>query len=337
MRQPVTMTQVAVLLLENCQPSAVFTFIEALHVANVLMAITNRGATPPFSWRRVSLDGKPVRTMCSASLSADCSVSEVGKVDLLFAPAIDMPEPRAIVRTIQRLERQWGGLLRDQHTRRRYLAVNCSTTFLLAEAGLLNGKQATTSWWLAGLFRRRYPGVKLLPDLVVRDTRIFTAAAYSAVLNLALEIISEFVGARSMLACARVMLVDANRTLQSPYADLATQVEHGDALVLQAQTLLLKGLRHPPDLAGLAGRLNVTSRTLERRFKKAIGQTPLEYLQGSRVENTKRLLATTQLGLDEIAHRVGYEDPGSLRRIFVREAGISPGAYRRSFAVGKRP
>jgi transcriptional regulator GlxA family with amidase domain len=132
------------------------------------------------------------------------------------------------------------------------------------------------------------------------------------------------------------MLVDANRT-QSPYADLATQVEHGDALVLQAQTLLLKRLRHPPDLAGLAARLNVTSRTLERRFKKAIGQTPLEYLQGYRIENTKRLLAATQLGLDEIAHRVGYEDPGSLRRIFVREAGISPGAYRRSFAVGKRP
>ena len=64
---------------------------------------------------------------------------------------------------------------------------------------------------------------------------------------------------------------------------------------------------------------------------------PLEYLQSSRIENTKRLLATTQLGLDEIAHRVGYEDPGSLRRIFVREAGISPGAYRRSFALGQRP
>jgi AraC-like DNA-binding protein len=66
-------------------------------------------------------------------------------------------------------------------------------------------------------------------------------------------------------------------------------------------------------------RLSVTSRTLERRFKKAIGQTPLEYLQGSRIENTKRLLATTQLRLDGIAHRVGYEEPGSLRRIFVRE------------------
>jgi transcriptional regulator GlxA family with amidase domain len=187
------------------------------------------------------------------------------------------------------------------------------------------------------LFRRRYPEVELLPDLVVKDTRIFSAAAFSAVLNLALEIISEFVGARTMLACARVMLVDANRSQQSPYADLAMQVEHGDALVLQAQTHLLKRLRHPPDVAGLAARLNVTNRTLERRFKKATGQTPLEYLQGSRIENTKRLLATTQLGLDEIAHRVGYEDPSSLRRIFVREAGISPGAYRRSFALGKRP
>lgn len=330
------MSQVAVLLLENCQPSAVFTVIEALSVANFMAAIKNGDSNSPFTWRRVSLDGRPVRAMCGASLSADCSVSELGSADLLFAPAIDIPEPRAIKRTTQRLERQWGGLLRDHHTRGGYLAANCSTAFLLAEAGLLNGKQATTSWWLAGLFRRHYPEVKLLPDLVVKDTRIFSAAAYSAVLNLALEIISEFVGSRNMLACARVMLIDANRTQQLPYADLAMQIEHGDALVLQAQTHLLKRLRNPLDLAGLAARLNVTSRTLERRFNKAIGQTPLEYLQGARIENCKRLLATTKLGLDEIAHRVGYDDPGSLRRVFVREAGVSPGAYRSSFALRNR-
>jgi transcriptional regulator GlxA family with amidase domain len=331
------MSEVAILLLKNCQPSAVFTVIEALCVANFIATTINRDANPPFSWRRVSLDGRPVRAMCGVSLSADCSTAELGKPDLLFAPAIDIPEPHAIRGTIQRLESQWGGVLRRHHEKDGYVAANCSATFLLAEAGLLNGKQATTSWWLARMFRRQYPQVELLPDLVVKDTRIFSAAAYSAVLNLALEIISEILGPQSMLPCARVMLIDANRTQQLPYADLAMQIDHGDELVLQGQTLLLKHVRNPPDVAGLAARLHVTSRTLERRFKKAIGQTPLEYLQISRIENTKRLLATTHLSLEQIADRVGYGDPGSLRRVFVREAGVSPGAYRRSFAVGRRP
>jgi transcriptional regulator GlxA family with amidase domain len=111
------MPQVAVLPLENCQPSAVFTLIEALHVANLTVALAKGDTTPPFSWRRVSLDGRPVRAMCGTLLGADCSVSELGRADLLFAPAIDMPEPRAITRTIQRLERHWGALLRDHRTR----------------------------------------------------------------------------------------------------------------------------------------------------------------------------------------------------------------------------
>jgi transcriptional regulator GlxA family with amidase domain len=226
------------------------------------------------------------------------------------------------------------GYAAKQHRSRRYLAANCSATFLLAEAGLLDGRLATTSWWLSGDFRRTYPKVRLTPDaLVTKDERILCGAAFSACLNLGVEIIAEFLGPRAALSCARVMLVDVNRTTQLPYANLQEQVHHGDELVLRAQSVLLSNLRRPTQLEGLADRLRVTTRTLNRRFKAATGETPLEFLQKARIERARGLLETSRLSFDQIVERVGYEDASSFRRLFKRAVGISPHEYRRRFSI----
>jgi transcriptional regulator GlxA family with amidase domain len=218
-----------------------------------------------------------------------------------------------------------------------YVAANCSGVFLLAEAGLLNGRTATTSWWLARSFRSRYPRVRLVPEmLVTKDSRIFCAASFSACLNLGLEIVSEFLGPHAMLRLARVLLIDINRTEQLPYANLQQQVQHSDDVVLRAQALLLSGLRRPSDLERLARRLHVTSRTLHRRFKAAIGETPLVFLQNARIERAKRLLEATNISFDQIAYRVGYDDVSSFRRLFMRSSGVSPGSYREKFGLRKR-
>ena len=115
--------------------------------------------------------------------------------------------------------------------------------------------------------------------LVTKDARIFCAAAFSACLNLGLEIVAEFLGPRAAVSCARIMLIDVNRTAQLPYANLQDQIQHGDDLVLRAQTILLSNLKRAPDLERLADRLLVTSRTLARRFKRAIGETPLGFFK----------------------------------------------------------
>lgn len=126
-----------------------------------------------------------------------------------------------------------------------------------------------------------------------------------------------------------------NRTAQTPYASLLHQAKHDDHLVLRAQTLLVADLRRAPDLERIADRLHVSSRTLIRRFKRALGETPLSFLQNARIERAKRLLETTNVALDQIVYRVGYEDVSSFRRLFVGAIGISPREYRRRFGMRK--
>jgi transcriptional regulator GlxA family with amidase domain len=328
------MRNVAILVFDDCQASAITTVIEALTVANLQSASAEGDSHQPFTWRAISWDGRPVRTMAGLRLSADASVDELGKPDLIFVPAIRSDDRKAMQKSVHQLNDLWGDTLRKQHRSRRYLAANCSATFLLAEAGLLDGRLATTSWWLSGDFRRTYPKVRLTPDaLVTKDERILCGAAFSACLNLGVEIIAEFLGPRAALSCARVMLVDVNRTTQLPYANLQEQVHHGDELVLRAQSVLMSNLRRPAQLEGLADRLRVTTRTLNRRFKTATGETPLEFLQKARIERARGLLETSRLSFDQIVDRVGYEDASSFRRLFKRAVGISPHEYRRRFSI----
>jgi transcriptional regulator GlxA family with amidase domain len=330
------MPDVAVLVFEDCQPSAVSTVIESLSIANLHWTRTNGEGKPPFAWRTISFDGHPVRGMGGVTLVADGSWADLRQPDLIFIPGVRAYSELEMKKTLQQLNAHWGNALRDHYERNGYIAANCSAVFLLAEAGLLDGRTATTSWWLAHNFRNRYPHVRLLPEmLVTKDGRIFCAASFSACLNLGLEIVSEFLGPRAMLTLARVMLIDVNRTAQLPYANLQHQIQHGDDLVLRAQTLLLTNLRRVPDLETLACRLHVSSRTLARRFKGATGETPLAFLQNARIERAKRLLETTTVSFDQIAYRVGYEDVSSFRRLFMRASGISPSSYRQKFGLCK--
>src|SRR5262245_31719503 len=223
------MPDVVVLIFDDCQPSAVSTVVEALSIANLHWLRANGEGEPPFVWRTISFDGRPVRGMGDVTLVADGSADEFRRPDLVFVPGVRAYSQDAMNKTLQQLNAHWGDTLKEHYKRNGYVAANCSAVFLLAEAGLLDGRTATTSWWLARSFRSRYPRVRLLPEiLVTKDTRIFCAASFSACLNLGLEIVAEFLGPRAVLTLARVMLIDVNRTAQLPYADLQHQIQHGD-------------------------------------------------------------------------------------------------------------
>jgi len=329
------MVEIVNIVFDGCQPTAVSAVVEAVSIASLHVATVNESEPPSFTWRTVSEDGRPVRTMGSLKMGVDGDFDQIGAPDLIFVPAFLSIDPGAMVHRIHELHERLGALLREHHGRNCMLAANCSAVFLLAEAGLLDGRSATTSWWLTRSFAARYPRVRLKPEaLITNDERIICAAAFSACLNLGIAVVETFLGPRAALSCARVMLVDVNRATQLPYANLAGQIGHGDKLVLRAQTILLSDLSHNLDLASLADRLGVTTRTLGRRFKAAIGEAPSEFLQNARVERAKRLLEATTASFDEIAHRVGYEDAGSFRRLFRRAAGIPPGEYRARFGSG---
>ena len=167
--------------------------------------------------------------------------------------------------------------------------------------------------------------------LVVRDGRILTAGAVNAHFNLALDLVAEVAGPDLALLCAKSLLVDLNRTSQLPYAVLPTHTGHADAVVLGAQQWMREHLGEGFGLPEVARAQHVSTRTLARRFHTALGTTPLVWLQRVRVETAKHLLESTGLALARVADRVGYEDVSAFRRVFRREAGVSPREYRRRF------
>jgi transcriptional regulator GlxA family with amidase domain len=225
--------------------------------------------------------------------------------------------------------------LRRQHERGALIAANCSATFLLAETGLLDHRAATTSWWLTRAFRQRYPLVDLRSnETVTEQDGLLCSGAATAYLSLALRLVEKFAGPGIAAATAKTMLIDTNQLSQAPYKVLTMQnnLPHADQLVQQAQRWMERRLRQPFTLGDLAGELGVSERTLIRRFKQALGSTPVGHLQTLRIEFAKSLLETTVLTVDAVSERVGYIDPSSFRRLFKRETGLAPREYHQRFA-----
>jgi len=209
----------------------------------------------------------------------------------------------------------------------------CAGAFLLAETGLLAGRPATTHWALREAFSRRYPEVLLDTDkLVIEDGDLMTAGGLMAWVDLGLRLIERFLGPTVMLDTARFFLVDPGGREQRFYSTFSPVLTHGDRAVLKAQRWLQGRSGERVTLAEMALRAGLGERTFLRRFQKSTGLTPIEYVQHLRVGKARALLESSDLSIDELAWRVGYEDTGAFRRVFQRILGLSPGEYRRRFS-----
>ena len=210
------------------------------------------------------------------------------------------------------------------------IAASCYGTFVLGEAGVLDGIEATTTWWLHDLFRQRYPAVRLDADQTLADGgRCMTAGAMTAHADLTLHVLRRLFGAALARQVGSIMLVDRARTSQRPYMVLRQRFD--DPLIQRASDWLVSRIAAAVSVEALADALHVSYRTLHRRFQAAIGMPPLAYLQDLRVEHAKELLESTLLSFEQIVARVGYNDVSAFRRLFVRRAGLSPAQYRQRF------
>jgi len=207
------------------------------------------------------------------------------------------------------------------------IAASCAGTFLVAAAGLLAGRRATTTWWLGQVFRRLHPDVDLVPEqIVVADWPVATAGAAMAQMDLMLAVIAKFAGTGLAEACARYLLLD-RRASQVPYMAI-TFMAGQDPQVARAESWLRRNLDRDVTMDDLAGAAGLTPRTFARRLKAVCGLSPVRFAQRIRLEAAVTLLATTGLAVDEVARRVGYAEPTTLRRLLRRDAGRPPSALR---------
>lgn len=222
--------------------------------------------------------------------------------------------------------------LRQMHGQGTTVCSVCAGAFVLAAAGLLDGRRATTHWQFASLLAQMYPAVEVdSGHLIIEDGDIATAGGVMAWIDLALRLVHRFAGATVMLETARFFLVDPPGREQRFYSTFTPNLSHGDDLVLRIQHWLQQSYAQPHRVADLAERAQLGERSFLRRFQKATGLGPTEYVQRLRVGKAREALEFSQDTVNEIAWKVGYEDPAAFRKVFRRLIGLSPRDYRQRF------
>ncbi|MFE6038971.1 GlxA family transcriptional regulator [Streptomyces sp. NPDC056452] len=314
--------RVGVLAYPDCFASEVFGVPDLLTMAGHV-------AGPDAPGYRVSVISP--RRLVTASGGARLDVRPVREVDVLVVPGFELRPDTDLDARLARLAPEIAAI-RAQAAAGTAVVSLCVGAFLLAGAGLLDRRRATTSWLHAGELARRCPDADVRPEhLVVTDTGVTTTAAFSAMYDFALDLIRRHNGAGVARSTARLALVDDARTSQTPYVDPRLLPQPGGEFSQRVMRRLDQNLAERYDLATLADAFRVSTRTLLRRFSEEAGRSPLAHLQASRIRRARHLLETTDRTVAAVAAAVGYQDPGTFAALFARHTGHRPSAYRAAF------
>lgn len=287
----------------------------------------------PFQVEIVAPHAGALRGASGLTLGPHRSPDEVERTDIAIVPLMAVDGPGWEVGRYPRLV-AW---LRRQHERGAVLASTCTGVLLLAETGLLDGREATIHWAFAPAFRRCFPRVRLRTEEVLitagdRQELVMTGGVMSWH-DLALHLIARNVGPIAAQAMARLLMLEWHGSGQAPYVDFTPALDHGDALVADLQRWLAERYAIANPVDEMVARSRLSRRTLERRFRRATGHSPIAYVQGLRVSEARRRLERTELPAEEIGLAVGYENAAFFRRVFQRLTRMTPGAYRRKFQM----
>ncbi|MGW7617047.1 GlxA family transcriptional regulator [Streptomyces antimycoticus] len=277
--------------------------------------------------RTASEDGAEVITSAGTRLGADLRVDDVREpCDVLVIPG--GPEWETLIKDDALLD-----VVRRLHEKARCTASVCTGAFLLAAAGLLDGRRAATHWRHSRQLAARFPSVWVKPDAIfVRDGRMMTSAGVSAGIDLSLALVEDHYGAEVARAVAKDMVVFMQRPGSQSQFSVRSQVPHSRRETLRRvldEVAENPGANHT--LSAMARKAGVSVRHMTRLFDEEVGTTPARYVEQVRLEAAQVLLETGDDAMAVVARRTGFGSPESMRRAFVRHLGVTPGAYRTSF------
>lgn len=326
---------VSLLALPETTPATLYCLYEVLNAAAVAWSdYTGEPATGRrIEARIVSADGADFRSLLGPPIAPQATLSGVPRSDVVVVTdlqiALDSP-PRGRWPA----EAAWA---RTQYRDGALLCSVCTGSLFLAEAGLLEGEEATTHWLAAGLFAAAYPGVRLRPERILLtsgpEQRLVTTGGAASWEELALYLVTRFCGQQEAVRLAKLFVLGDRSDGQLPYAALAQPRWHEDGVVARCQQWIADNYAAPSPVARMIEQSGLSERTFKRRFKAATGYAPIDYVQALRIEEAKQLLETTAEATESVAALVGYEDPTFFRRLFKRCTGVTPARYRQRFRV----
>jgi len=313
----------AALLYPQALATSVTLPMEILNAASQMATARSRSAVQ-VRMLLAAAGGAPVTLSSGLTLQPDTAFRELPALDLLLLPAI-WRNPLPTIRSMQ----QWLPTLRAYAAAGTRICSVGSASCLLAEAGILDGKPATTHWNYFDQFARRYPAVKLKTrHLITQSENIYCVGSVNSIADLMVHITEEWYGSGIARAVENQFSPEIRRSFRAAAYQNEADSSHHDETVIEAQQWLRENLGRTVTMSRLASQLRLSPRTLNRRFRQATGISPQAYLQRVRVGHARELLKHSNLAIGEIAWQVGLQDASYFSQLFRNHCGMSPLRYR---------
>tara|TARA_R110002110_G_scaffold175019_5_gene378365 strand:- start:138 stop:1145 length:1008 start_codon:yes stop_codon:yes gene_type:complete len=323
-----SVTSVSLVLLPEAMASTLISLFDVLSAVGTLANNTH-----VFEVSIVSDSLEPVTTASGITIAPTKTYTQVSHTDIVIVPSLLTRENRWPTEKYPQLI-DW---LKRQHIGGAVMCSACSGIFPLLEAGLFNQYPVTCHWSSVKTLRNSFPDVQVQIErtLIVcgEEDRLIMSGAAGSWQDLILYLVNRFAGPSTAGLTSSYFLLNWHPEGQTPYIPFQEDVSHGDGVVSKAQAWIREHSHESILVNTLTSQSGLPERSFKRRFKKATGYTTIEYIQRFRVEQAKHLLEASGLPIDEIAHRVGYDEPAFFRRLFKRITSITPSAYRTKFCA----
>ncbi|WP_420320972.1 GlxA family transcriptional regulator [Flagellimonas sp.] len=263
------------------------------------------------------------------SIHCDSTISDIDKTDLILIPAL---RPDKLVEDLDDNKDFVPWILNQRNKHNAEVASMCMGAFVLAQTGLVDGKQCATHWAAMELFKKMFPKVLLVSNKIVTDEDgIYSSGGAFSFLNLMLHLVEKYCGRGTAIYISKFFEIDMDRVDQNQFAIFQGQKDHDDVAIKEAQSYIESNVKDKISVEELAKKYAISSRNFVRRFKKATQNTPLEYIQRVKIEAAKRSLESTEQNVNEVMYQVGYADQKAFRTVFKKYAGLSPVAYKTKY------
>lgn len=254
-------------------------------------------------------------------------ISAIRKTNLIIIPSLNHNYEKAIRGNQMVID--W---IKDQHTKGAEVASICTGAFLLASSGLLDGRTCSTHWAFGDTLKSMFPEIRVQTEKLITDEGgIYTNGGAYSFLNLVLYLVEKYFDRQTAVFCSKVFQIEMDRDSQSAFIIFKGQKGHDDQMVARAQAYIEKHVEDKISIEALSSRFAVGRRNFDRRFIKATGNTPVEYMQRVKIEAAKKALETNRKTVHEVMYEVGYADVKAFREVFKKVTGMSPLTYKRRY------